>query len=318
MVSPKVITTSVVRSVQKGESHGGIYLVDLGAKTVEQVVDWDRIDIDWAGRGLDRGLRGIAFHRGLTFIAASDEILAFDHSFRVVERYRNAYLRHCHEIDIEDGVLWATSTGFDSLLALDLRKKQFTRGYCLRHGLAGRWRRRLLRSAPPNLQPFDPETEAGPEPGDTFHLNMVKARDGILYCGGTRLKTLIRIADDRLSGHAMIPLRTHNAQPYRGGVLMNYTEENVVRHANKNGRIREEWPVVTYNRDRLLFSDLPEDYARQGFARGLCTTEEGDIIVGSSPATVSQYAHGDRNPKVSINLTMDVRNSIHGLQVYPY
>ena len=59
---PKLIATSVVRGSQQGESHGGIYLIDLESAAFEQVVDWNDASINWEGRGMDRGLRGIAFH----------------------------------------------------------------------------------------------------------------------------------------------------------------------------------------------------------------------------------------------------------------
>ena len=317
MAAPRVIATSVVRSVQQGESHGGVYLVDLATERVEQVVDWDRMDIDWAGRGLDRGLRGIAFHRGLTYVAASDEILAFDAAFRPARSFKSPYLRHCHEIDVDGDILWATSTGFDALLGLDLRQGRFTRGLRLRYSPSGRWASKLLPSLLPVLETFDPGRDRGPEPGDTLHLNAVDARDGVLYCAGTGLRSLIRIAGGRLSRYARIPPSTHNVRPYRRGVLMNHTQKDVVRYAARSGKTLEEWPVVTYGRDRLLHRDIPRDHARQGFARGLCTTADGGIVVGSSPATVSLYRHGKRRPEVSINLTMDIRNAIHGLEICP-
>ena len=318
MATPRVIATSVVRSVHRGESHGGVYLVDLPSGSFEQVVDWDRMDIDWAGRGLDRGLRGIAFHRGLTYIAASDAILAYDRSFRAVETFTNPYLRHCHEIDVDGDVLWATSTGFDSLLALDLRRRRFTAGFCLRLGPLGRLKRRLAPSALPRGVPFDPGAAGGPEAADTVHLNNVVARGGELYASATGLGCMIRLRGGEISRHARIPFKTHNVQPHLNGVLMNLTARNVVRHAALDGAVLEEWPIVTYDRAELLHRDLPRDHARQGFARGLCTTARGEIVAGSSPATISLYRHGDPRPKTSVNLTMDVRNAIHGLEIYPY
>ena len=59
---PKLIATSVVRGSVQGESHGGIYTVDFDKKEAEQHVDWNTSDIDFEGRGADRGLRGICFH----------------------------------------------------------------------------------------------------------------------------------------------------------------------------------------------------------------------------------------------------------------
>ena len=56
---PKLIATSVVRGSQKGQSHGGVYVIDFDSQTVEQKVDWNTGEIDFTGRGWDRGLRGI-------------------------------------------------------------------------------------------------------------------------------------------------------------------------------------------------------------------------------------------------------------------
>ena len=61
MTLPKLIATSVVRGSEKGQSHGGVYTIDFNTLAVKQHIDWNKGDIDFAGRGWDRGLRGIAF-----------------------------------------------------------------------------------------------------------------------------------------------------------------------------------------------------------------------------------------------------------------
>ncbi len=43
---PKVVATSVVRATQMGDSHGGIYIVDLETGDFEKVVDWHKRNID--------------------------------------------------------------------------------------------------------------------------------------------------------------------------------------------------------------------------------------------------------------------------------
>ncbi len=73
-----MIATSVVRATNQGESHGGVYLVDLLGGGFEQVIDWNEASISWEGRGADRGLRGIAFHEDRVLLAASDEIFVYD------------------------------------------------------------------------------------------------------------------------------------------------------------------------------------------------------------------------------------------------
>ena len=76
-----LIATSVVRGSNQGESHGGVYLVNLESEEILNPIDWNKMDIDWQGRGWDRGLRGIAFHDGEVYIAASDELFVFDQKF---------------------------------------------------------------------------------------------------------------------------------------------------------------------------------------------------------------------------------------------
>ena len=69
---PTLIATSVVRGSQKGQSHGGVYLIDFQNQKVDQKIDWNSGDIDFSGRGWDRGLRGIEFTEDAVWIAASD------------------------------------------------------------------------------------------------------------------------------------------------------------------------------------------------------------------------------------------------------
>ena len=125
---PKLLATSVVRGSQKGQSHGGVYLIDFASQQVDQKIDWNTGDIDFTGRGWDRGLRGIEFTEDAIWIAASDELFCYSPDFERVASYKNGYLRHCHEICKRDNLLFLTSTGFDSLLAFDLYKREFVWG----------------------------------------------------------------------------------------------------------------------------------------------------------------------------------------------
>src|SRR5688572_21055636 len=166
---PRLVFTSVVRSAHKGESHGGVFIVDLSDHAVEQVLDWNDDSIDWEGRGGDRGLRGIAFHDGRIFLAASDEIFIYDEKFNLEGSLRNRYLRHCHEIHVTGDRLFATSTGYDSVLECDLKTGSFVRGHCVR--FSGLFRSRQLRPRlmvrpRPALTVYDPNRDGGPEPAD--------------------------------------------------------------------------------------------------------------------------------------------------------
>jgi hypothetical protein len=306
---PKVIATSVIRSVNQGESHGGVYYVDLATNQAIQVVDWNTTSIGWEGRGLDRGLRGIAFYRDRIYIAASDEIFVFDKHFKIVGSFRNPYLKHCHEISISGSRLFITSTGFDSVLIYDLAQEKFTRGYCFRP---------RATANTPGLTVFDPQQPGGPLPGDTIHINNV-IHDGakVVVCG-TGLRNLLYIIDDTLSSGSPVPKGTHNAFLYGGGVLTNHTEADCIAYFDMNGNMLKSVPVPRYDENRLLMSNIPKDHARQAFARGLCVTRDGVVIGGSSPSTITVYDLEKEKMVKSVNLTMDVRNSIHGLEIWPY
>lgn len=58
--------------------------------------------------------------------------------------------------------------------------------------------------------------------------------------------------------------------------------------------------------------------ARQGSGRGLCPIGERFVAGGSSPSTISLYDFDAEQKVVSVNLTMDIRNAIHGLELWPF
>ena len=146
-----LVATSVVRGSQQGESHGGIYLIDLDREIVYQTVDWDTADIDWQGRGWDRGLRGIEFYGDRVYVAASDELFVYTPAFEQVTSVRSPYLKHCHEIARHGSQLYLTSTGFDSVLGFDLEREVFN------WGLSVSRMQRGFRGTP-----FDPRRTGGP------------------------------------------------------------------------------------------------------------------------------------------------------------
>jgi hypothetical protein len=315
---PTVVASSVVRSSYQGESHGGVYLVDLNSGSVEQVLDWSEGSISWEGRGGDRGLRGIAFHGSNIYLAASDEIFVFDADFVHLGSFRNPYLKHCHEIDIRGNRLYATSTGSDSILEFDLSSERFVRGYCLRFSPIWRARRRLRVHPRPSFSVFDPTGPLGPGPADTCHINNVVADDEGLLVSGTGLEDIWRIQGASLSRAARIAYGSHNARLFRDGALLNHTKTDRVAFMDRGGTLLRSWAIPRFERDELDNADLPEDLARQSFGRGLAVVSDDLFVAGSSPATVTAYAFDSTEALVHVNLTKDVRNAVHGLEVWPF
>jgi hypothetical protein len=306
---PIVLCTTVVRSAHHGSSHGGAYLVDLAAGEHRQMLDWNDETIDWSGRGGDRGLRGIAIHGDDIYIAAADEIFVFDREFRRLRSFRHACLGLCHEIFIAGERLYLTSTAFDSILVYDLSARCFTGGHCLRRDPATA--RLLYRS-------FDPSGTDLPSASDTTHLNSVFVEGERIFVGGVNLDRLIELTNGTAAAFARLPAWTHNARPFAGGIIANSTERDCILLAERDGRPRLTLPIPRYPVEQLENADLPADFARQAFGRGLAVIDDNHIVAGSSPATLTAWRLAPTARLATVNLSLDIRNAVHGLVVWPF
>ncbi len=210
---PIIITSSVIRSTHRGDSHGGIYRVNLATEEAVQMLDWDNPDINWDGRGGDRGIRGLAFFGHTLYAVAGNELFAFEqygNLLKMVASYPNPYLKLTHEAWRYRDKLYVCSGGTDSVLVFDLVKKQWITSYYHNKESMG-------------SKSFNPNNGAGyPKVvGGYMHLDSVYANDNFMwYCGaftnglwrldlntGQNIKIQLQISD------------THNARPYRGGYL---------------------------------------------------------------------------------------------------
>ena len=82
--------------------------------------------------------------------------------------------------------------------------------------------------------------------------------------------------------------------------------------------LQEAFDLPRLDPGSLLRHGLSNDHARPGFARGLIARGEDLIIAGSSPATIAAYRPGSSRPITSVTITLDVRNAIHGLEMWPH
>ena len=305
----KLVTTSVVRGSHQGESHGGVYLIDLDQREANQVLDWDKTDIDWQGRGWDRGLRGIAFDGATVYVAASDELFAYTPEFKLIGSWRNPYLRHCHELAVHERRLFLASTGFDSILGFDLDTREFSWAlHVMTHDFH-------FRGAT-----FDPRGTDGPLMLNKLHINNVHCAKGGMYITGLRTGGMLLFNGKELQMAVELPSGTHNARPFRDGVLFNDTEADALRYSGRGeGREDRSMPVPRYEPNALLNRDVDQSkVARQGFARGLCVLSDSLVAGGSSPSTLSVYDLPANKRLLSVNISMDIRNAIHGLEVWPF
>ena len=304
----KLVTTSVVRGSQQGESHGGVYIIDVENQEVRQAVDWNTVDIDWQGRGWDRGLRGIAIDGKIVYIVASDELFAYTPDFRQIGSWRNPYLKHAHEMCIYERVLYITSTGFDSILGFDLDQRKFFWALHIdvdRFNFTGAI--------------YDPAGNEGPLLLNKLHLNNVLANENGMYISGMKSGGMLHFNGEAVYMSVTLPAGTHNAQPFRDGVLFNDTNADAVRYSSRTGEEDRALKVPKYEPADIENKGIDDSQvARQGFARGLCLVNDRIVAGGSSPSTISLHDLQESKTLASVNLSLDIRNAIHGLEVWPF
>ncbi len=298
-----------MRGSQQGESHGGVYLIDLEQQSVRQMIDWNTADIDWQGRGWDRGLRGIAFDEDRIYIAASDELFVYTPDFQLIDSWRSPFLKHCHEIAVWERTLYLTSTGYDSILGFDLDEHRF---HWAMHIQTANYRFKAAG--------FDPMSDEGPLMLNKMHINNVFCcRDG-MYISGLKTGGMLHFNGKRINMAVEMPPGTHNAQPFRDGVLFNDSTDDVLRYTGRGeGEEDRAMAMPKYDPAKLQHMDAADrQVARPGFARGLCVLSDRVVAGGSSPSTITLYNLQANEMLLSVNLSTDVRNAIHGLEQWPY
>ena len=140
-----------------------------------------------------------------------------------------------------------------------------------------------------------------------------------MFASGMRTGGILHIGNKNVvSKMADMPQGMHNARPFRDGVLFNDTSSDVIRYVGRDGT-QIAIPVHRYDPDELEHRELgDEQVARQGFGRGLCVINDRIIAAGSSPSTVTVYDLDTASAITRVNFSMDIRNAIHGLEVWPY
>ena len=143
--------------------------------------------------------------------------------------------------------------------------------------------------------------------------------DVLAMAGGDgSLAQVAEVAIDRRLPFVCVPFGTHNARPFRDGVLFTHTASDRIVYADRSGTTRSSLALPAYAPETLEHADLPGDLARPNFGRGLTVVGDSTVIGGSSPATITAFDLDTGERSASVTITMDVRNAVHGLEVWPF
>lgn len=301
-----IAMTTELRGSRRGESHGGVFLLDLAGRRSAQVLDWRRPDIDWSGAGGGRGLRGLACDGEDVYIAGDTEVYCFSPDFRLRSVRVSPYLGHAQALAVYDGRLFVVSAAYDAVLAFDLLEGRFDWGLQLVDDEGG------LRATP-----FDPQGALGPSPANRLALDSVHCDRHGLFLAGARSNGLLRFDGKRIQRLVTLPEGIHDARPWRDGVLFNDTEAGAVRFLTPAANRVFEAPL--YPESELEPGSLEDTAtARQGFARGLCPLDGAAFASASSPLTVSVHDLDTMKTTLRINLSTHARHVPHTLAPWPF
>jgi hypothetical protein len=212
-----------------------------------------------------------------------------------------------HEIAVHGRELFLTSTGFDSVLGFNLDQRCFD------------WALHVqMRQYQAHFARYDPKGTDGPRAQQTASQQRLgRCEQPARLRPEHRWHAAVHRRSASSCGSSCRRART--ARPFRSGVLFNDTEAGTLRYSGRDEREDRIMKVPTYDPETLTYRDADTSgIARQGFARGLCVLTETMVAGGSSPSTVTVYDLKDNEMLLSVNLTRDIRNAIHGLAVWPY
>jgi hypothetical protein len=140
-----------------------------------------------------------------------------------------------------------------------------------------------------------------------------------IYVSGLRTNALLHL-NDRMEVTEVcdLPAGVHNARPWNDGVLFNDTANDCVRYVARDGT-QKVFKIHAYDESEIEFAGIDDSkIARQAFGRGLCAVDDRFVAVGSSPSTITLYDFQSNQKVGFVNLSMDIRNAIHGLEVWPF
>jgi len=334
----KALASSIVRLTNKGADHGYLYLLDFNTETYDIVLKWEDENINWEGRGGDRGLRGIAFYQDLIIVASGKQILFLDKKYEIKNIFSHNLLGDIHELFIQNDVLFITSTLYDLILCMDLNKMKLTAGYHIvpkrerinyRQFLHNKWtafRRKILypffnnqnlysefEINEINVNGYSPRCAVIEK---SIHINTVFVWKNFLCFTGTQNNIVFGILSNDLIRVATIPFGTHNVTFLDSDrLIMNYTIDETIVITDRKGFKKFNYPV--YYDKSIVEGDFEKNHAKAGWGRGF-DIKENYFIAGCSPATVNLYHFEQKKPVKSINMDQDIRNSIHGLKFLPF
>lgn len=300
----KLLATYEVRDGPYGKSHGGLFVIDLANRSAEKQLDWAEPVSDLRVVSEELGMRGIACDTDAIYLVTNDRLLKYSHDFRRLGDWQNAYLKHCHELQIHRRRLFVASSGFDSVLGFDLDREVFD--WALHVDVRGQSIRGRV---------YDPRADDGPLLLGKFDITEVYCNANGMYISGSRTGGMMHWGGREIRMSAELPGGSRNARPFRDGVLFTEHVSGLLRYTGR-GEGREDRALrVRGTCDVRTVSEFDEDIDALGVgaARGLCVLSEELVAVGSRPASVTIFDLARNEQVLQVTLSTNPNTAVHSL-----
>jgi hypothetical protein len=304
----RLIASAFVRSSDPDDRQGGVYLLDLRRRPAAVAVGAATAGIDWRGRGLERGFRGIACDGDGVFLAAGDELFAFTPGLKPAGSWRNYWLGECRDICVHQRTLFLVSSTYDAILGFDLDRHEFHWGM---HVGVDQFRFKGSH--------FDPLGSDGPLPLNKLQLSDIYCNSNGMYLSGRHTGGMLHFNGEQILMSAQLPRGARNARPFRRGVLFIDNQAHELRYCGRDGGQEDRaLPLPSCEHPDGTSESACGDTAPEPTARGLCLLNDRVAAVGSAPATVTLFDLEDNRRLLSVALSRNPFSAIHSLASWPF
>jgi hypothetical protein len=195
-----VYCTTVSRGVSQGE-HGALYRVNLETEEVIKLLTY-LDEIDYSGRGGDRGLRGLILHDDMLYVAAANHVLQVSLEGNIVDKLEHRNLGFLHDIQKTDTGLLVVSTKYDCVMEYNFDKGDWVKCYYVNEF----------------MEVIEEDSDIQLQPHNLWHLNSLND----FFVSGLRTSGAVHLK--QTGNFVEAPLGIHNWSP----AMYNDTHVNTI------------------------------------------------------------------------------------------
>jgi len=314
----RVFATTVIRCSENNELTGFLIEIDWERNRVKKQVPipLDTVHPFWNSRGGNRGGRGVAYYKGILYVATASSLLMYDDSLNKVGALSHPHLAGLHEIFIDNQGIWVTSTLHDLIVKLDFNGNVIEEWYGSKCKILQKEFNFSDRKLNTNLN-FPDETfiqhydKYSKE--EIFHLNSVSPHNNSLYVLSCRKGAFIRIKPE-----VKVIVQDSELKAPHNGIIS--ADNEVIINDTQNQCLRV-YKLETGERLQSVFTRVfgtnqtSAQFASYGWQRGLYPIDHSIYLVGTSPAAIFEVDLKKALIGQVCQIDTDVKHCIHGLTV---